>query len=67
MRESMESILKNLFDLQRFVLDPQLQTLIDETERRYDEELTDEELELLAAAGDLTDGWHLPSPEDLRP
>jgi len=67
MRESMDNLLKNLFDLQRFVLDPQLQTLIDDTERRYDEELTDEELELLAAAGDLTDGWHFPSPEDLRP
>lgn len=63
----MEKLLKDLFDLQRFVLEPELQALIDETERRYDEELADEELGLLAAAGEPTDGWHLPSPEDLRP
>ena len=63
----MEKLLKDLFDLQHFVLNPELQAIISDTERRYDEELTDEELGLLAAAGEPSGGWRLPNPEDLRP
>lgn len=42
-----------LFELQRFVENPHLQRLIDETERRYGCELPDDMLEFVNAAGDI--------------
>ena len=62
----MEKLLKELFALQRFAHDPALQALIDDTECRWGEDITDEEAARLAAAGDPTDGRRLPAPEDLR-
>lgn len=50
----METVLKQLFDFQRFAHDPALQNVIDQAESRYAPwELSDEELETLSAAGDL--------------
>ncbi len=49
----MEKLLTGLFDYQQFERSPALQGLIDEVEARYfGEELPDEALELLSAAGD---------------
>ena len=48
-----EKLLKGLFDLQRFEVCPALESLIRETESRYfGEELSDEALSRLSAAGD---------------
>ena len=41
-----------LFEYQKFERNPELQSLIDETEARYSGELSDDELSLVAAAGD---------------
>lgn len=44
--------LKNLFDYQHFEKDPRLQKVIDGVHRRTEgRELTDDELDLIAAAG----------------
>ena len=49
----MKKLLTNLFDFQRFEKNPSLQSIIDEVEERYGiDEMTDDELDLLAAAGD---------------
>ena len=49
----MEKLLTGLFDLQRFEGEPALQRLIRETEARYfDEELPDDALGMVSAAGD---------------
>ena len=57
----MEAILRELFDMQRFVRDPVLQSVIDEVEARYADKLREyadkgeismRELESVAAAGE---------------
>lgn len=48
-----EEKLKTLFDFQRFANDSELDALIQETEDRYFKALTDEELELVSAAGEV--------------
>ena len=49
----MEKLLTSLFDFQRFEKNPSLQCIIDEVEQRYGAtEMTDDELDLFAAAGD---------------
>ena len=51
----MEGFLTALFDFQRFQRNPRLQSVIDDTlERLTGVELSDDALEYLAAAGDLT-------------
>lgn len=48
-----DKLLTELFEFQRFEGDPALQRLIDEVEDRWsEEELSDDELKGLAAAGD---------------
>lgn len=53
----MENRLKSLFDYQRFESNFRLARLIEETENRYlyndSEELSDDDLELVNAAGDI--------------
>ena len=52
----MENLLKSLFDFQRFEGNPEMQSVIDDVERRYGIiEMTDDELNMLAAAGDPFD------------
>lgn len=46
-----EKILKILFDYQRFEGNEKLKDMIAETEARYQDELSDDELELVSAAG----------------
>ena len=49
----MEKLLTSLFDFQRFEKNRELQSIIDEVEQKYGvTEMTDDELDLLAAAGD---------------
>lgn len=49
----MEHMLANLFAYQRFAENPRLQSIIDETHRRSGcGRLSDEQLELVSAAGD---------------
>ena len=52
----MEEKLKKLFDFQRFENNGKLAELIRETEERYPSELSDDDLGLIAAAGDITVG-----------
>lgn len=48
-----EKLLTNLFDFQRFERNPELQSMIAEVEQKYSvTEMSDDELDLLAAAGD---------------
>ena len=48
-----EKLLSGLFDFQRFERSPALQSVIDEVEARYfGEELSDDALTFLSAAGD---------------
>lgn len=48
-----QSILTGLFDFQRFAHNPGMQSIIDDIEDRYGiTEMTDDELDSLAAAGD---------------
>ena len=49
----MENELKKLFDYQRFEKNARLETLIRETEDRYAAELSDEELTIVSAAGEM--------------
>lgn len=61
----MEKLLTGLFDFQRFERNPDLQSLIDEVEGRYGvTEVTDDELEMLAAAGDPLGQEYIPKNED---
>ena len=54
----MENKLKQLFDFQKFVRNAPLAEVIDEVEGHYSNALSDEDLELVNAAGD-TDGLRL--------
>ena len=49
----MEKKLKKLFDYQRFEKNERLEKLIRETESRYAKELSDADLSLVNAAGDM--------------
>lgn len=49
----MEKKLKKLFDYQKFEGNAGLAALISETESRYDNELSDDDLENVAAAGEF--------------
>ncbi len=49
----MEDKLKNLFDFQRFERNDKLEKLIQETENRYARELSDDQLFLVNAAGEV--------------
>ena len=49
----METLLADLFDYQRFEKDPALQSVIEEADgQHFGEELGDDELDMLSAAGD---------------
>ena len=52
----MEKILKKLLDYQRFEQNEKLGKLIRETESRFIRELSDEDLSLVNAAGEITPG-----------
>lgn len=61
-----EEKLKKLFDFQRFEQNPRLQKVISDTHRRIESrELTDDELDLVAAAG-VPDEQSLKKPGDKR-
>ncbi len=47
----MENRLKQLFEYQKFEQNPKLDKVIRETDMRYPEKLSDDELEMVAAAG----------------
>ena len=49
----MEKKLKKLFDYQRFEQNAKLEKLIQETESRYEKELSEEDLSLVSAAGEI--------------
>ena len=53
----MEKKLKTLFDYQRFEPSPRLEKLIRNTESRGRRELSDDEAEMVAAAGSPTPPW----------
>ncbi len=48
-----ENMLSSLFDYQRFENDHVLQALIDETEKSYGGEISDDELSQVSAAGEV--------------
>lgn len=48
----MEQKLKRLFDYQRFQKNPRLEAMLSEAEGRYDHAVSDDDLELVSAAGD---------------
>lgn len=50
-----ETKLSSIFDFQRFARNKKLQSLIDDTESRYDYSLTDDDLEWVNAAGEEID------------
>ena len=58
----MESKLKKLFDYQRFEQNDRLEALIRESEDRFVRKLSDDELFLVNAAGEIE--MHLPDPEE---
>lgn len=47
----MEKKLKRLFDYQKYADNRRLAKMIEDTETRYGEKLTDEDLEMVSAAG----------------
>lgn len=47
----MEQKLKKLFDYQKFQKNPRLEAMLSEAEGRYDSGLSDDDLELVSAAG----------------
>ena len=49
----MKNIVKNLFDFQKFKANKHLADLIAETESRYAKELSEDDLEIINAAGDI--------------
>ena len=59
----MENKLKTLFDYQRFDPSPRLEKLIHATESPTRRELSDDEAEMVSAAGSLTpsEDFYLPS------
>lgn len=48
----MEKKLKRLFDYQKFENNPRLEAMLSEAEGRYEGGLSDEDMELVSAAGD---------------
>ena len=52
----MEAKLRSLMDYQRFVKNKHLACLIDEAEKRFNEALSDDELSLVNAAGEINRG-----------
>lgn len=50
----MDKKLKSMFEFQRFQNNPRLAKMIQETEQRYAGELSDEDLDFVAAAGEFT-------------
>ena len=52
----MEKKLKKLFDYQRFEKNERLEKIIKETESRYEGELSDDDLSLVNAAGEINSG-----------
>lgn len=61
----MENKLRMLFDYQRFEKNSSLDALIQETESNYARELSDDDLSVVAAAGELTDLMRQPN-NDIR-
>ena len=61
----MEAKLKKLFDYQRFEQSPRLEKLISETQARSAAVLSDEDLELVSAAGAPETVRQIPTPDDL--
>ena len=53
--DNMENKLKMLFDYQRFEKNASLEALIREAQTDYARELSDEELFMVAAAGEITE------------
>lgn len=51
----MEEKIALLLDYQRFLKNPRIEGMLQELENRYGEELTEESLSLVSAAGDT---WH---------
>ena len=49
----MEQKLKRLFDYQKFQRNSRLEAMLSEAEGRYDSSLSDDDLELVSAAGNL--------------
>ena len=49
----MEEKLKQLFDFQRFERNPRLEQMMAETRERWGAELSDDDLELVNAAGEI--------------
>ena len=47
----MEQKLKRLFDYQKFARNPRLDAMLSEAEGRYDHAVSDDDLELVSAAG----------------
>ena len=60
----MEQKLSNLFDFQRFAASKRLDAVITDVESRYAGALSDDELEMVSAAGESE---HLPSPRKDAP
>ncbi len=54
-RAQMEEKIALLLDYQRFWKNPGIEEMLRELENRYGEELTEESLSLVSAAGDM---WH---------
>lgn len=57
----MENKLRKLFDYQKFERSPELDALIAQTHARYGEEISEDDLEHVAAAGEPDgekNGWH---------
>lgn len=52
--DKVENKLKKLFEFQRFEKNAKLEALIAETRERYDAALSDDDLEMVAAAGEKT-------------
>lgn len=60
----MDKVLKTLFDLQKFNGNAHLAALVKETQQRYDNALSDDELEMVNAAGELFPKMPLDTHED---
>ena len=54
MKSFHEQNLRDLFAYQRFVRNSRLENLIRDTEERYEQALSDEDLSLISAAGEQT-------------
>ena len=56
----MNKKLTNLFDLQKFHKNKQLDELIAETHSRYNKEISEDDLSEISAAGDINHRIHIP-------